>query len=92
MSESEEKHMDLQDEKKDRTVIVNGRPKTVTQKELSFSAVVALADNLPKGPDTIYTIGYRRGHGNKPEGILVEGNTVTVKDQMIFNVTATNKS
>jgi hypothetical protein len=74
-------------------VIVNGRQKTVTTTELTFDQVVALAfDNPPTGPNIVFTITYRRGEGNKPEGTLVEGGTVKVKDGMIFNVTATDKS
>jgi Multiubiquitin len=40
----------------------------------------------------MFTVTYRRGEGNKPEGTLVEGETVKVKEGMIFNVTATDKS
>ena len=47
---------------------------------------------LPSGPNTIFTVTYRRGEGKKPEGTLVDGESVKVKDGMIFNVTATNKS
>lgn len=78
---------------KEVTIIVNGRPKVVTERELSFDEIVALAfDDPPTGPYIVFTITYRRGHGNKPEGSLVEGETVKVKDGMIFNVTATDKS
>lgn len=75
------------------TIVVNGREKTVTVRELSFADVVALAfDPPPTGPDIVFTITYRRGHGEKPEGTLVEGETVKVKEGMIFNVSVTNKS
>jgi hypothetical protein len=74
------------------TIVVNGREKVVTAGDLMFDEVVALADGLPSGPTVVYTITYRRGHGNKPEGSLVEGESVKVKDGMIFNVTATDKS
>ena len=78
---------------KEYTIVVNGRQKVVTVDELSFSDIVGLAfDNPPTGPNIVYTITYRRGHGNKPEGTLGEGQTVKVKDGMIFNVTATDKS
>ena len=78
---------------KEFTIIVNGRPKVVTQKELSFSEIVALAfDNPPTGPNIVFTVTYRKGEGNKPEGTLIEGETVKIKDGMIFNVTATDKS
>ena len=76
------------------TIIVNGREKSVTTKELTFDQVVALAfDNPPSGPNISFTITYRRGEGNKPEGTMSEGGApVKVKDGMIFNVTPTDKS
>lgn len=77
--------------KKDFKIIVNGREKTVTAKEMSFAEIVALA-NLPTGPNIVYTVTFKRGHGNKPEGTLVDGEVVKIKEGMIFNVTATDKS
>ena len=73
------------------TIVVNGREKVVSTRELSFADIVALA-GLPSGPTIVFTVTYRRGHGEKPEGTLVEGDTVKIKDGMIFNVTATDKS
>lgn len=75
------------------TIIVNGREKLTTKKILSFSDVVALAfDNPPVGENVVFTITFRRGEGNKPEGTMVTGDTVKIKNGMIFNVTATDKS
>lgn len=83
----------MPDKEKAFTIVVNGREKPVTQRDLSFHDVVALAfDNPANTGNTIYTITYRRGEGSKPEGTLVEGESVKVKDGMIFNVTATDKS
>ena len=73
-------------------IVVNGRPRVVTSDEISFAEVVALAENLPTGENVMYTITYRRGHGSKPEGTLTEGNSAKVKEGMIFNVRATDKS
>lgn len=76
------------------TIIVNTRPKTVEKnKEISFEEVVSLAydGKPPTGPYIAFTVMYRRGHGNK-EGSLVAGQTVKVKDGMIFNVSATDRS
>jgi hypothetical protein len=79
--------------KKDTEIVVNGREKTVEKNELSFDQVVDLAFNpRPTGQYVVFTITYRRGQGNKPEGTLIEGQSVKVKDGMIFNVTATDKS
>ncbi len=80
---------------KTATVIVNGTPKEVSAKELTFEQVVELAfPNNPWGnPNTIYTVAYRRGEGNKPQGSMVQGGEpVKVKDGMIFDVTPTDKS
>lgn len=75
------------------TIIVNGREKTVTERELSADDLVKLAfENPPTGEFICFTITYRRGMGNKTEGTLEEGETVKVKKGMIFNVTATDKS
>ena len=78
---------------KEYTIVVNGREKTVTATELGEDDLAALAyENPPKGELICFTITYRRGQGNKPEGTLDEGDTVKLKEGMIFNVTATDKS
>lgn len=78
---------------KDVTIIVNGTQKTVQKDDISFNEIVRLAfENPPYGENTLFTITYRRGHGNKPEGILAEGESVKVKEGMIFDVTPTDKS
>jgi hypothetical protein len=80
-------------EEKEFTVIVNGRKNEVTTEHLSFDQVVALAFNpVPTGPNILFTITYRRGPRENPEGSLLEGQTVKIKDGMIFNVTQTDKS
>jgi len=77
----------------DYEITVNARPKTVTTNELSFADVVRLAfQNPPAGPNVLITVTYRRGEGNKPQGTLIEGQSVRVKDGMIFDVIATDKS
>jgi hypothetical protein len=40
----------------------------------------------------LFTISFRRGHGNKPEGSLLADETVKLKDGMVFVVSATDKS
>jgi len=75
------------------TVVVNGRNVELSKKEeLTFDEVVALS-GLPTGPDIAFTITYRRGHGDKPNGSMVAGgDPVKVKDGMVFNVRSTNRS
>lgn len=73
-------------------IVVNGRQKTVFSEDLAFSKVVALADNLLSGPGVVYTVNYKNGPANKPQGSIVDGESVMVTDGMVFSVTATNKS
>lgn len=80
-------------QEKETTIIVNGRERTVTGKEVTFDQLVALAfDTPPTGENIVFTITFRRGHGDKPEGSVLEGESVKVKKGMIFNVTPTDKS
>jgi Multiubiquitin len=75
------------------TIVVNGQPKQVPSKEeITFKEVVDLAydNNPPSGPDVVITVTYKEGEHKK--GSLVEGQSVKVKDGMVFNVSATNKS
>jgi len=93
MNIAQEQNNQGQDDRQEVTIIVNGRQKEVTARELSFADIIKLAfDNPPSGPNVLFTVTYRRGSGDKPEGTLVEGQTVKVRDGMIFNVTATDKS
>ncbi len=93
MNDSQENKDAGQEKNKEITIIVNGRQKVVTAKELSFSDIIALAfDNPPTGANIVFTVTFRKGEGNKPQGTLVSGETVKIKDGMIFDVTATDKS
>ncbi len=78
---------------KEFTIVVNAQPKSVAGRELSFEQVVDLAfPGVPQGGNRIYTVTYRRGEGNKPEGSLIAGETVKIKEGIVFNVTPTDKS
>lgn len=76
------------------TFVINGRPKTVAKNaNLTFDEIVALAfDNPPSGEGVQFTIQYTRGHGDKPSGTLIEGQSVKIKEGMEFDVTSTNRS
>lgn len=83
----------MNDKEKEITIIVNGRQKTLVKKQVSFAEVVALAfDTPPTGSNIMFTITYRKGPDKKHEGTLLEGESVQVKEGMIFNVTTTDKS
>lgn len=74
-------------------IVVNGRRREVRESQLTFDEIVELAfDNPPQGEFICFTITYRGGDCSKPEGTLLEGETITIVCGMIFNVTATDKS
>ena len=52
---------------------------------------VAFPDAVPS-ETRIYTVTYKRGPASNPEGSLVDGGTVQLKNRMVFNVTFTDKS
>ena len=74
-------------------LVVNGRPKQWTEKTITFEQVVILAfGSYDPNPDKVYTVTYDKGPHENPEGSMVKGDKVLVKDKMIFNATATDKS
>lgn len=75
-------------QEKEINIIVNGRPKKVPDKPISFEEVVALAFN-PVPPNAFFTVTW--SHGNKG-GSLLPGKTVAVENGMKFDVTETGKS
>jgi hypothetical protein len=86
MSSEHEEHVH------ETNIYINGREVMVSEKELTFDQVVALS-GMPTGPEIVFTISYRKGHGEKSEGSMVEGGApVKVKKDMVFNVSSTNRS
>lgn len=77
---------------KDVTIYVNTIGHEWPKDDISYEQVVALAlPTLPPGQTDGYTVLYQRAHGNK-DGNLVAGQTVKVKEGMVFDVTATHLS
>ncbi len=78
---------------KNYTIYVNGQKKVVTTKTVTFDQIVKLAyPTPPTGDNILYTISYEDGPPANPQGSLQEGGKVKVRNGMIFNVTATDKS
>ncbi|MGB4770397.1 MAG: multiubiquitin domain-containing protein [Chitinophagaceae bacterium] len=74
-------------------LIVDGREKKWQKRRISFEEVVVLAKGAYQDSTTMYyTVTYDRGPKQNPEGSMVKGDIVFVKNKMIFNVTATDKS
>lgn len=81
------------DEFKPVTIIVNGRPKEWKERKISYEQVVKLAfPNAVDNEATVYTVTYTNGPKQNEESSMVKGDVVFVKNRMIFNVTATNRS
>jgi hypothetical protein len=79
--------------KVEHTIIVNARRKTVTGRKISFEQVVKLAfPDGPPSPQTVYTVAYSNGPPRNPEGKMIAGQTVKIRDGMVFDVTETSRS
>ena len=80
-------------EPREITIFVNTRKKEEKKRHLTYDQVVALAFNpVPTGPNIMFTITYRNGPRQNPEGELLPGGKVKIKNGMIFDVTPTTKS
>ena len=74
-------------------IIVNGREKPYTNEVITYDQVVVLAfPGTTANPNTVYTVTYAKGPEQNLEGSMVKGDQVFIKNKMVFNVTATNKS
>ncbi len=93
MGKEEQNKPDAPGQNKEFTITVNARQKTVAGSEITFNQVVELAYGaVSDNPNIVYTVTYKRGEGNKSEGSMNKGETVKIKEGMIFNVTQTDKS
>jgi hypothetical protein len=91
------KHLvEMSEKEKDRKnveIVVNGTPFEVEKTTIPYAEVVILAfPDFAQHPEMTFSVTYQRGHGEKPEGILVPGGEVKVKDKMIFYVKHTGQS
>lgn len=74
-------------------LIVNTREKTWDQESISYREAVILAfGTYSDDPNTTYTVDYFKGPKENLEGSMTKGQSVDVKNGMIFNVTETHKS
>lgn len=75
------------------TIAVNAQKKEVVETKLTFDQVVELAYPVkPTGANIMFTVTYRKGPKENPKGSLLEGQTVRIKNGMIFDVTPTDRS
>ena len=81
-------------EPKTVTIVIEGTPhEWPKNEEISFAQVVTLEvpDYSPTSGIS-YSVKHTRGHGHKPEGILTPGESVKVKEGMVFSVSETGQS
>ncbi len=83
----------MTEEKKTVTIIVNATSHEWPKGEISYTEVVTLeVPNYSQHPEITYSVKYKRGRGDKPEGILAPGASVKVKEGMVFSVSDTGQS
>jgi hypothetical protein len=75
------------------TIIVNGVPHAWPKGKITYAQAVTLeVPDYSKHPEITYSVKYKGGHGDKPEGILSPGSSVKVKEGMSFSVSETGQS
>ena len=75
------------------TIIVQGTPHEWSKRRITYTEVVTLFDpQYPQHPEITYSVTYKNGPAQNPEGILAPGASVKVKDRMVFNVSSTSQS
>ncbi len=81
-------------EPKTVTIIVESTPHQWPKNEqISYVQVVTLeVPNYSPNSGISYAVKYTRGEGHKPEGILTPGESVKVKEGMVFSVSETGQS
>ena len=82
-------------------IIVNAQERVIplsqlsTAGEVSYEKLITLAFNagdLPARRDLVFTVTYRDGAGRPTDGTLLEGESVKIQNDTVFNVTATDRS
>lgn len=75
------------------TIIVEGTPHEWLKRSITYAEVVTLLDpSFPQHPEVTYSVTYHRGPAHHHEGILSPGDSVKVKEGMVFNVSRTGQS
>ena len=83
----------MSQEKKLVTIIVEGTPHEWPKDEITYAEVVTLeVSDYAQHPEITYSVKFKKGRGEKPEGILAPGSSVKVKEGMIFSVSETSQS
>lgn len=77
-------------------IIVNGRTRPWEEVLINFDQLVQLAYPNPPPPPpgsvVVYTITYTKGPKVNPHGTMLQGQSVSVKSGMVFDVVRTIRS
>jgi hypothetical protein len=75
------------------TIYINSTPFEFKKNRISYKEVVTLAfPDFPQHPERTYSVTYKNGQSDKPEGILSPGASIKVKDGIQFKVKHTGQS
>lgn len=77
---------------KEYSIVINGRPITVSEHKLTYEDILGLANIASGGTNSLFIITFERGPNGNSEGTVSIGGSIVVKDGMVFNVSTTNKS
>jgi hypothetical protein len=76
-----------------KNIILNGRPRSLPQNQLSYSELVMLAAGpVGKTDERVFTATYFKGPALYRDGSLSAGESVQLKNGMVFTVVQTNKA
>lgn len=83
----------MSNEKKFVEIVVEGSAHQWPKDEITYTEVVALeVPNYTPDSNITYSVGYERGQGNKPQGTMSPGESIKIKERMIFRVSETSQS
>ena len=92
VNNEQETHLGIQAVARPLEIIVNARPYTVTDPEVTFEQVVQFAFPGAHEANVVFSMTYRHAASKPHAGELGPGGVVEVKKDTVFNVTRTVQS
>lgn len=79
--------------RKEITIIINAKKHKVLGPKITFEDVVKLAFGpISTNPNIVYTVIYKNGPRQNPDGTMDKGASVHIREGMIFHATQTDRS
>ena len=83
----------MADDHKTYTIIVEGTPHEWPKEEITYAEVVTLeVPDYSQHPEITYSVKYKEGPRDKPEGALSPGASVKIREGTVFSVSETGQS